>query len=200
MMLTQSQLKTYQFIKEFMKHHQYAPTAAEIAQGIGIQSRGVVHRYLKALAESGHIRLLPNRHRNIVLNSPTQTHNAIPLMGYIAAGRPIEAVAQEEHIDFKDIFAGPERFALQIKGDSMIEEGIMDGDLVICHRSETAHNGQIVVALIDNQEATLKRIRFNPEEKRIILIPANPRYQPTSYPAERVQIQGIYIGLVRRAN
>jgi len=197
MTLTQSQLKTYHFIQRFMEKHQHAPTAAEIAEGIGIQSRGVVHRYLKALVKSGHIRLLPNRHRNIVLNKGSST--SIPLKGYIAAGRPIEAIAQEEHIDFKDIFAGPERFALQVKGESMIEEGIMDGDLVICYRSDTARNGQIVVALIDKQETTLKRIRFNPEKNLITLIPANPHFQPISYEPERIEVQGIYVGLVRKA-
>jgi len=198
-MLTQTEQKTYQFIKKFIAQHQHAPTTAEIAAGIGIQSRGVVHRYLKALVQSGYIRLLPNRHRNIVLNSLERAKDSIPLLGYIAAGRPIEAIQQTEDVNFKEIFTGPEQFALQVKGDSMIEEGIHDGDLVICRRSESARNGEIVVALIDAQEATLKRVQFNAEKNLITLIPANPNYQPVSYPSERLQIQGIYIGLIRKA-
>ena len=198
-MLTQTEQKTYQFIKKFMGKHQHAPTAAEIAAGIGIQSRGVVHRYLKSLVQSGYIQLLPNRHRNIVLNSMGRDSESIPLLGYIAAGRPIEAIEHAESLNLKEIFSTPEQFALQVKGDSMIEEGIMDGDLVICRRSETAQNGEIVVALIDTQEATLKRIRFNNEKNLVTLIPANPRYQPISYTPDRVQVQGIYMGLVRKA-
>lgn len=199
-MLTQTEQKTYQFIKKFIEQHQHAPTTAEIAAGIGIQSRGVVHRYLKSLVQYGYINLLPNRHRNIVLNSlETLKDYSIPLLGYIAAGRPIEAIAQTEDVNFKEIFSGPEQFALQVKGDSMIEEGIMDGDLVICRRSETANNGEIVVALVDAQEATLKRIRFNSERNLITLIPANPSYRPVDYPADRIQIQGIYMGLIRKA-
>jgi repressor LexA len=196
-MLTLSQIKTYQFIKNFIKQYHHSPTAAEIAKGIGIQSRGVVHRYLKALAAAGRIELLPNRHRNILL-CDNEHPNAIPLVGCIAAGKPIEAISQDESVDMLNLFTGPNRFGLKVKGDSMVDEGIMDGDIVICQQSETAKSGQIVVALIDNQQATLKRIRFEPSNNAIELIPANSNYQSATYPAERVQIQGIYVGLIRK--
>ncbi len=199
-MLTQSQLKTYQYIKKFMERHQHAPTAAEIAQGIGIQSRGVVHRYLKALEEAGYIELLPHRHRNIVLSPAQPSQHSLPLIGYIAAGHPIEAITQSEAIDFSALFSGAKRFALKVKGDSMIEEGILDGDLVICEHSESAENGQIVVALIDGQETTLKRIHFKPTHNTITLIPENSQYQAQEYSSERIQIQGIYIGLIRQTH
>ncbi len=198
-MLTMSQVKTYEFIKKFIKQHQHSPTAAEIAEGIGIQSRGVVHRYLKALVASNYIRLTPHRHRNIELNTALdRKESQIPLIGCIAAGHPIEAIGIEENIDIQSFFAGSQQFALRVKGNSMMDEGIMDGDLVICESSQTAHNGQIVVALIDNAEATLKRIRFNTEKNTISLIPANAEFQTVDYPAERIQIQGIYRGLIRK--
>ena len=201
-MLTLAQQKTEAFIRAFFKKHNYAPTASEIAEGIGIKSRGVVHRYLKALAEAGRIALTPKRHRNIRLLEPcllegSNMTTALPLMGSIAAGQPIEAIPQADSIDVAAIFTGPNRYALKVKGDSMIDEGIFDGDVVICQKSDTAENGQIVVALIDREEATLKRLERN-RDKTITLHPANPTLKPMVYCAERVIIQGIYIGLIRR--
>src|SRR5207237_9770661 len=126
-MLTRSQNKTYSFIKDFIKKNNIAPTMAEIAEGIGIKSRGVVHRYVSALVDKSLLKLLPNRRRNIELtdNEPT-TH--LQILGYIAAGKPIEAISHEESIDLAGVFLGEDRFALRVKGDSMIDEGIFDGD------------------------------------------------------------------------
>lgn len=191
-MLTLAQRKTEEFIRKFFKEHNYAPTASEIAEGIGIKSRGVVHRYLKALEDAGRIALTPKRHRNIRLSDT----GSLPLLGAIAAGQPIEAIPQQESIDVASIFVGANRFALKVKGDSMVDEGILDGDIVICEKRETADNGQIVVALIDREEATLKRLQCN-LDKTVTLHPANSALKPMVYPASRVAIQGIYIGLVR---
>jgi repressor LexA len=195
-MLTLSQRKTYEFVKQYFHHNHYAPTAAEVAQGIGIQSRGVVHRYLKALADKGYIRLTPNRHRNIQLLARDASSPSIPLMGAIAAGRPIEAVAQQEAIDVAQIFLGVNRYALRVKGDSMIDEGILDGDIVICEHACNAQDGQIAVVLIDHEQATLKKVYHN-VDNTITLLPANSSHQPMVYAANRVEIQGIYIGLLR---
>ena len=140
-MLTLSQRKTHEFIQKFISKHDYAPTAAEIAEGIKIKSRGVVHRYLKALAAAGHIALTPNRHRNIRLLDAFDSSAALPLVGVIAAGRPIEAIEQNETVDLAALFAGGDRYALKVKGDSMIDEGIFDGDIVICQKANTAANG-----------------------------------------------------------
>lgn len=200
-MLTLAQRKTEEFIRKFFAEKGYAPTASEIAEGIGIKSRGVVHRYLKALAEAGRIALTPKRHRNIKLLEPIQElfsgMGSLPLLGSIAAGRPIEAVQQNETIDVASIFLGANRYALIVKGDSMIDEGILDGDIVVCQKSETANDGQIVVALIDQEEATLKRLQRN-VDATVTLHPANSKLKPMIYPSERVTIQGIYIGLVRQ--
>jgi repressor LexA len=121
---------------------------------------------------------------------------ALPLMGSIAAGSPIEAITQQETIDVSQIFLGPNRFALRVKGDSMIDEGILDGDIVVCEKADNASNGQIVVALIDNEQATLKRLQRN-QNNSITLLPANAKHKPQSYPADRVNIQGIFVGLLR---
>lgn len=199
-MLTLSQRKTHEFIKAYFAEHGHSPTAAEIAEGIGIKSRGVVHRYLKALAQAGHIALTPNRHRNISLLSSIQDAFtgtvSLPLVGTIAAGCPIEAIPQQETIDLASVFLGTNRYALKVKGDSMIDEGILDGDIVICEKRDTADNGQIVVALIDQEEATLKRLQRN-LDNTVTLHPANSQLKPIIYLADRITIQGIYLGLLR---
>jgi repressor LexA len=198
-MLTLSQRKTYEFIQQFFADHEYAPTAAEIAEGIGIKSRGVVHRYLKALEAAGYIHLEPKRHRNIRLlniEASNDGDGGLPLVGAIAAGRPIEAITQHETVDVANVFLGPNRYALRVKGDSMVEEGIFDGDIVVCEQAVTANNGNIVVALIDGNEATLKRFHRNPDET-VTLFPANQQLQPMTYGADRVQVQGRFVGLLR---
>lgn len=199
-MLTLSQRRTFEFIKHFIHKNDYAPTAAEIADGIGIKSRGVVHRYLKILQNAGLIALTPKRHRNISLlcNSldTAKANRELPLVGSIAAGKPIEAIAQNETIDVMNVFLGDNRFALRVKGDSMIDDGIHDGDIIVCEKSDNADDGQIVVALIDEQEATLKRLQRG-SSQTVTLHPSNPSLKPMVYPADQVQIQGIYIGLLR---
>ena len=192
-MLTAVQHKTYQFIKKFITKYGYAPTTAEIATGIGIKSRGVVHRYVQALAEKAMIKTTPNRRRNIQL---MEAANAIPLVGCIAAGQPIEAIPQRETIDVVNIFMGPNRYALKVKGDSMIDDGILDGDVVVCEQRDTADEGEIVVALVDDEEATLKRIYRNPNDT-ITLMPANAKHLPMVYNNNRVRVQGIFVGLLR---
>lgn len=200
-MLTRKQSETLEFIKKYIDEKGIAPTTREIAEGIGILSRGVAHRYIAALAKANKIELIANRRRNIKLVEevdfipPTAT---IPLEGKIAAGHPIEAVSVMETLDVAGAFLGSKTYALLVSGDSMIDEGIHDGDYVICEHTNVARNGDIVVALIDNQEATLKRLQYhdyNPEV--VLLVPANPRLSPMEYDVNRVQIQGIFKGLLR---
>jgi repressor LexA len=194
--LTLAQRKTYDFIKDFFSENHYSPTSGEIAKGIGIASRGVVYRHLKALAAEKKIALTPKRHRNICLLEGAEGVCTIPLLGEIAAGQPIQAIAQQESIDVASVFLGVNRFALKVRGDSMIDEGIFDGDIVVCEKSGTARDGQIVVALVDREEATLKRLKRG-KHARIILEPANSSHRPMEFSAGRVEIQGIYIGLLR---
>lgn len=195
-MTTLRERETLEFIKKFMAQHDYSPTMAEIASGIGIKSRGVVHRYVSALRDAGLIAITPNKHRNIMLMPDLAQNGQLPLLGRIAAGRPIEAIPDRETVDLANIFLQENRYALEVRGDSMIEEGILDGDIVVCQRASTANDGQIVVALVDENETTLKRLRRN-QDDTITLIPANAEYTAMTYKGERVKIQGVFVGLLR---
>jgi repressor LexA len=197
-MLTFQQQASYNFIIDYISKYKVAPTTAEIAQAIGIRSRGVVHRYLKSLQDAGLIRLLPSKKRNIELLNHTINKNTIKLIGKIAAGRPIEAIHQDEEIEVSKMFIGSDRYALKVHGDSMKDDGIIDGDIVICQHSQVARNGQIVVALVEGSQATLKRIQYN-DNGTITLNPSNSNHKPQIYPEELIQVQGLFIGLLRIA-
>jgi len=198
--LTEKQHHTLNIIKDFIHKHGYAPTTSEIATTLGISSRGVVYRYLKALQANGLISLTPNRRRNIVVNSDVNIsgiqNNSIEIVGAIAAGRPIEAVVDYDELDITKLFLKPGRYALRVKGDSMIDDGIFDGDVVVCQKSNVAENNQVVVALIDGEFATLKRIKFK-APNTILLYPANELHKIQEYESNRVNIQGVLIGLLR---
>ncbi|MCK4869536.1 MAG: transcriptional repressor LexA [Gammaproteobacteria bacterium] len=192
-MLTKSQHKILKFLERFFSNNGHAPTVAEIATGIGIKSRGVVYRNLQAIATKGLIRFIPGHRRNIELINSRLGY--LPLVGRIAAGLPIEAIENVEWFNIAEQLAGDNRYLLQVKGDSMIEDSICDGDIVICEQAKAANNGQIVVALIDNQEATLKRIKYSSDS--VTLIPANATLEPMIYARDRVQVQGVFVGLLR---
>lgn len=197
--LTDKQQLTLDFIQRYIVIHTVAPKLQEIAEGIGINSRGVAHRYVQALIDSGFITMDSGRHRGIRLRKPN-THNTesiLPLLGKIAAGRPIEAIPGEDQIDLRDFF-GHNNFAVRVQGDSMIEAGIMDGDTVIIEFRETANDGDIVVALIDESETTLKRFKRSNKGRYIKLIPANKDMEEMVYEASRVRIQGVLIGQLRK--
>ncbi len=200
-MLTRSQQRTYDFIIAFIDEKGYSPTTTEIARGTGLVSRGVVYRYIKALVAENKITLIPNRHRNIQLaRSPLISDKflscEIPLKGLIAAGQPIEAIEQQDTVSLSHYFSQEDTFALKVRGDSMIDDGILDGDMVICRMASIAENGDIIVALIDQQEATLKRWqRLN--DGVVQLLPANKALTPMTYSAERITVQGVFIGLLR---
>jgi repressor LexA len=197
-MLTTAQHKTLAFIRRYLNRRGYAPSLSEIAEGIGITSKGTVHRYVQALAEEGRIRLISGRKRGIELvDEEEQSKTSLPLLGAIAAGRPIEAIAGQDRLELADYLLGPNRYALQVKGDSMIGIGILDGDLVIIERCDTADDGAIVVALIDDEEATLKRLK-RLKSGRIKLIAENPDIPPFTYAAKRVRIQGVLVCQMRR--
>lgn len=196
-MLTLGQNKVYQFIVSFYQANGYAPSTGEIAEGIGIVSRGVVHRYLRALESHQLIILESGKKRNIRLiekeNKQTYT---LPLLGKIAAGQPIEAILDEDTVDVTSMFVTPGRFVLRVDGDSMIDEGIHHDDLIICQQAEYASEGQIVVALVDGESATLKKLSYQ-KPGYTILLPANSNHKPQVYESSRVTIQGVYVGLLR---
>lgn len=196
-MLTPTQDRALTFIRRYLNRRGYAPSLIEIAEGIGITSKGTAHRHVQALAAAGRIRLIPGRKRGIELVDEAEiSKTSLPLLGRIAAGQPIEAIADQERLDLSDLL-GPNRYALQVKGDSMINAGILDGDLVVIEDCDTADDGAIVVALIDDDEATLKRLR-RLKSGRIKLIAENPEMPPLTYAAKRVRIQGVLVCQVRR--
>ena len=199
-MLTDRQRQVYDFISHYVEKYGYAPKLREIGEHLEINSRGTVHRHLRSLEEAGLITMEPDRARGIRLQAeePESDSNryTLPLLGKIAAGLPIEAIPGEDHIDLSEFFIRPNRFVLRVQGESMIEDGILDGDMVVVEHCSSAGNGEIVVALIDREEATLKRIQHN-EDKSITLHPANHTMKPLRYSAERVQIQGVVVGQFR---
>jgi repressor LexA len=197
--LTDKQHQTLDFIQRYTATHTVPPKLQEIAEGIGIRSRGVAHRYVQALTDAGFITINNHKHRGIQLLKPNphRAESTLPLLGKIAAGKPIEAIPGEDEIDLRNFF-GHNNFAVRVQGDSMIEAGIMDGDTVIIEFRETANDGDIVVALIDETETTLKRFKRSHRGRYIKLIPANKDMEPMVYEASRVRIQGVLIGQLRK--
>lgn len=198
-MPTDRSRQVYDFVRAYVARHGYAPKLREIAAHLGIASRGVVHRHLRALEQEGLISIESDLARGIRLRKgrgAAVRPFALPLLGRIAAGRPIEAIPGEDEIDLAEFFVNGNRFVLRVQGDSMIEDGILDGDMVVVEKRETADNGEIVVALIDGMEATLKRLQKN-RDGTVTLRPANSQMSPMRYPAARVRIQGVVVGQFR---
>jgi repressor LexA len=194
-LITKRQQLTLRFVKDYIVEHSYAPTVTEIADGLGLASRGVVHRYLKALAAAGEIHMTPKRHRNIriVCRDPSRT---LQVKGKIAKDRPIEAVFDAAYIDLGSIFIGERRFALRVKGNFMREQGISDRDLIICEQVSSVRNGQTAVVLIDDAYTAI-RTWYADHDDMVTLHPVNQQQESLRYAINRLQVQGIYMGLVR---
>jgi repressor LexA len=198
-MLTERQQDTYDFIAQYIAQYGRSPLLSEVAKGIGLSSQGSVHNYIQALVNEGLLTRSVGRSRGLKLSGETNQQQAtvtLPVMGRIAAGRLIEAVPDEDEIDLGGMFAGKGRFVLKVNGDSMINKAIMSGDWVVVQSQQTADHGDIVVALVDGFDATLKTVLFN-KNKTITLMPANDDYEPVTLPAERISIQGVIVGQLR---
>jgi len=195
-MLTDREREVYDFVRAYTHRHGVPPKLREIGAHLGVASRGTVHRYLRAIEAAGLIAITPDRARGVRLMSKATVRTVLPVLGRIAAGLPIEAIPDETEIDLSEFFMGPNRFVLRVDGESMIEAGILHGDMVIVESRSSAHNGEMVVALIDNQEATLKTFLRNPDGS-ITLRPANRSMTPMRFAAERVAIQGVVVGQMR---
>ena len=192
-MATPQQLNTLDYIKEYLQQHGHAPTLNEIGAAIGVSSRGSVHRLVQALVDQGHLCRDSSGWRSLRLAEETGT---LPLLGRVAAGRPIEAIAGEDILNVGEMLLGPGRYALRVVGDSMVDAGILSGDTVIVRPSETARDGEIIVALIDDDTATIKRLKQR-NNGDIELIAANPSMEPMIYSPSRVRIQGVVVGQLR---
>ena len=217
-MLTRKQHELLLYIHKQLSENGVSPSFEEMKDALDLKSKSGVHRLISALEERGFIRRLPNRARALeVLRMPETKSTSvaegrgtyaapprpandmleIPLHGRIAAGTPIEALQGTETLPVPAALLGPgEHYALEVAGDSMVEEGILDGDYALIRRQDTARDGEIVVALVNNEEATLKT--FRREGQMIRLDPANRHYDPQRYRPEQVQIQGRLAGLLRR--
>jgi repressor LexA len=194
--LTERQLEIYEFIREKIDTRGYGPTVREIGTEFDIRSPNGVMCHLKALEKKGLIKRKGFSARAIQLIDHRPGQNDMPLVGVVAAGSPTQAVAQEERFDFDGLFHGPNHFALRVRGQSMIENHIEDGDYVIIRKQATAENGQSVVAMIDN-EVTLKR--FFHKKDHIRLEPANGTMQPIIvHSKDDATILGLLVGVVRK--
>ncbi|HXE79348.1 MAG TPA: transcriptional repressor LexA [Vicinamibacterales bacterium] len=197
--LTKRQREILDYLSEFIQQHGYAPSLEEIGRRFNLSSLATVHKHLTNLQDKGFIKRAWNRSRSVELVPTRMGGRAVelPLLGYVAAGAPIEAVPGSETIAVPEEMVGRrETYVLRVKGSSMIDEQIRDGDYVIVEDRKNADNGEMVIALLDGQEVTLKK--FYREPDRIRLQPANPEMQPLLVPPDRVQIQGVVVGVMRK--
>ena len=205
MPVTAKQRRIFEFIRRYIDSNQEAPTIAEIGRQFQMRSSASVHAVLTALEREGLIKRIPNVSRGIQIVQQKEggggggdDDNEIPLLGTVAAGQPIEAILSHDTISVpRDLQGHGRTFALRVRGESMIDENIQDGDIIIVQSQKTAENGQVVVALIDGSYATVKKFYREPEFIR--LEPANPQFKPLFIKTpERIQIQGVVRGLIRK--
>ena len=197
--LTKRQREILDYLQEFIQQHGYAPSLEEVGRRFGLSSLATVHKHLTNLEEKGCIRRLWNRSRSVELLSARTGQRAVelPMLGFVAAGLPIEAVTGSETIAVpEDLVGRRDTYVLKVKGDSMIDEQIRDGDYVIVEDRKTAENGEMVIALLAGSDVTLKK--FYRENGRVRLQPANPAMQPMIYDAALVQLQGVVVGVMRK--
>jgi repressor LexA len=203
MAITKRQRQVYDFLHDFIQRNGYSPSFEEIGDGLGLSSLATVHKHVSNLEKKGLLKRDYNRSRSIdvlpvrgIFKRQPSKELALPLMGRIAAGQPIEAVENPETISLGDITRSKDVFVLQVKGESMKDEHIVDGDYVLVEKTNNAHDGEIVVALVEGTDATLKRL-FR-EGVNIRLQPSNTAMKPIIVPAKSVQLQGRVIGVLRK--
>jgi repressor LexA len=209
MALTRRQKQVYDFLAQFVEEHGYSPSFEEIGDGLGLSSLATVHKHVSNLEEKGLLKRDYNRSRSIDLLKPrgrmkqvlagaavTGSGLTLPLMGRIAAGRPVEAMENPETISLADFTRSKDVYVLQVTGESMQDEHIVDGDYVLVEKTNTARDGEIVVALVNGSDATLKRM-FR-EGDKIRLQPSNSAMTPIVVAAATMQIQGRVIGVLRK--
>jgi repressor LexA len=197
--LTKRQREILDYLNEFIQQHGYAPSLEEIGKRFSLSSLATVHKHLTNLQDKGFIKRAWNRSRSVEV-VPTRLGGRaveLPLLGYVAAGAPIEAVASAETISVPEEMVGRrDTYVLRVRGSSMIDEQIRDGDFVVVEDRKTAENGEMVIALLGGSDVTLKK--FYRQNGSIRLQPANPVMNPIVVPADQVQIQGVVVGVLRR--
>ncbi len=199
--LTRRQREIYEFLCNSQENFSHPPTIDELCQALGLASRGSMHKHITALVEAGLVEPFSGQKRGIRLTESAVQHqqqekDALPLVGKIAAGRPIEAIEDNQKIVVPEQLKSERPcYVLKVQGDSMIEAGIFDGDWVVIEQRMHARNGEIVVALVEKAEATLKYIQQ--EQDKVMLIPANAKMSAMTYRPDQVEIQGVLIGQMR---
>lgn len=201
MPLTKRQSQILEYLQQHIARHAYAPSFEEIAEEFGFQSLATVHEHLTNLERKGYIRREFNESRAIQVMPPRGTASAteVPLLGKVAAGLPIESIMHDETIAVPDgmLPLRGSNFALQVQGDSMVDDHIIDGDYVVVHGKNSAENGEMVIALVNGSEATVKTF-YRESGGWIRLQPANSTMQPLRYQERDVLIQGVVVGVIRK--
>jgi len=198
MAITRRQKEVLDFIRSFVERCGYSPSFEEIAHGLDLRSLATVHKHISNLERKGLLQRAHNRSRSIDIlpERKKSTIQDIPMMGRIAAGLPVEAIETRETLSLNDIVDNKAVFALEVRGESMRDDHIMHGDYVLVEKAQTARQGEIVVALVDGSETTLKRYYL--EGTVVRLQPANAEMEPIYVPAARVAIQGRVLAIVRK--
>ena len=201
MFLTKRQSEVFEFVRSYLSRRGYAPSIEEIRDFLGLSAVSTVHKHLKFLEEKGLLTRTPHQSRGLELvdqDVESDSDYALPLLGTIAAGEPIEALEVKEHLSIPgEFFSSGNTYVLKVRGNSMIGEQIRDGDFVIIEKKETAENGEMVAALVNQSEVTLKKF-FRQPDGNIRLEPANPDLEPIIVPEENVGVQGRVIGILRK--
>lgn len=201
MPLTKRQKQILDYIEGFIEDQGYAPSFEEIAEAFGYASLATVHEHLSNLERKGYIRKSYNESRSVeVVREDSSTYSIeLPLLGSVAAGLPIEAIRDDEHIAVPTemVRRGRDNYVLKVQGDSMIEEQIRDGDFIVVSSQDTAADGEMVVALVGGDSVTVKKL-YREKNNRIRLQPANQTMSPLIVPSDDVNVQGVVVGLIRR--
>jgi repressor LexA len=201
MPLTKRQKEILDYLEDYIERNGYAPRFEEIADHFSYASLGTVHEHLENLQRKGYIRKSYKEWRSIELESAPSDGTEVlelPLLGTVAAGVPIEAIPEQETVSVpSDMIRRGSNYVLRVQGDSMVDEHIQDGDYIIVNSRQTANNGEMVVALVEGDSATVKKF-YQEREGRIRLQPANPSMTPLYYNADQVAVQGIVVGVIRR--
>jgi repressor LexA len=207
MALTRRQKEVMDFLSSFITKHGYSPSYEEIASGLGLASLATVHKHIQALETKQYVRRSYNHSRSLEVGEryaaeenarrPPAPDATVPLLGRIAAGAPVEAIPNPEALHFDEFVANDRTFALEVRGESMIEDHICDGDYVLVEKTDSVRNGDIVVALVDASEATLKRYYAEPDG-RIRLQPANAAMGPIFLDPANLEIQGRVLAIMRK--
>ena len=208
-MLTKKQKELFDYLKEYMSNNQISPSFEEMKEAVNLKSKSGIHRLISSLEERGFIKRLKHKARamEIVDKNPNNNNNnnnfsdviSIPLIGTIAAGEAIEAIEQSsDFISIPSSMTSPNSkyFGLKVKGLSMIDKGIFDGDIAVIRKTNNVENGKIAAVLTNENEVTLKTIKF--DKDKVILIPANESYQKTEYKIGEIQVQGTLSGIIRK--